>query len=224
MSKKVTITIDGTAITAAAGEKLLWVALDNGIYIPNLCAIREERRPPAGCRLCFVEVEGREEPVTACTLAVTDGLVVQTRSERVDRLVRSAFELLLSDHRLNCRQCPANKVCELQKIAKERGLKLRLHRLPFLQRETEIDESAAAFSFDRSRCVLCGRCIWVDREEAKIGAIGFARRGLQRVVTTFEDAKLADSICNECGLCVKACPTGALYFKKQEAGEKKQEA
>jgi NADH dehydrogenase/NADH:ubiquinone oxidoreductase subunit G len=216
MSEKVTLTIDGREIRAAAGGKLLWAALDNGIYIPNLCAVRERVRPAASCRLCFVEVEGSAAPVTACTQPVKDGLVVRTRSERVDRLVRSAFELLLSDHRLQCRECPANRSCGLQKIARERGLKLRLTRLKPLPKEAAIDESAAAFSFDRSRCVLCGRCIWVDREVAKVGAIGFTRRGLERTVTTFEDETLAESICNECGLCVHACPVGALYFKQPE--------
>jgi bidirectional [NiFe] hydrogenase diaphorase subunit len=216
MSDQVTLTIDGREIKAAAGEKLLWVALDNGIFIPNLCAVRERARPSASCRLCFVEVEGSPAPVTACTLPVTDGLAVRTRSERVDRLVRSAFELLLSDHRLKCRECPANRACGLQEIARERGLKLRLNRLKPLPKTVAVDESAANFSFDRSRCVLCGRCIWVDREVAKVGAIGFARRGLQLNVTTFEDASLADSICNECGLCVHACPVGALYFKKPQ--------
>lgn len=218
MSTQVTITVDGREIKAAEGEKLLWAALDNGIYIPNLCAIRERSRPTASCRLCFVEVEGRSEPVTACTQPVRDGLAVQTRSPRVDRLVRSAFELLLSDHRLKCGECPKNRACGLQKIAKERGLKLRLNRLKCLPKEVAVDESAACFSFDRGRCVLCGRCVWVDREVAKVGAIGFARRGMKRVVTTFEDVSLADSVCNECGLCVEVCPVGALYFKKPESG------
>jgi bidirectional [NiFe] hydrogenase diaphorase subunit len=223
MSEKVTLTIDGREIRASAGEKLLWAALDNGIFIPNLCAVRERPRPEASCRLCFVEVEGKADPVTACTQPVKNGLVVRTRSERVDRLVRSAFELLLSDHRLQCRECPANRSCGLQQIARERGLKLRLSRLKPLPKEVAIDESAACFSFDRSRCVLCGRCIWVDREVAQVGAIGFTCRGLQRVVTTFEDQTLAQSICNECGLCVDACPVGALYYTKPEAGSQKPE-
>ncbi len=211
---KVTVIIDGQEIKAPAGRKLLWVALENGIYIPNLCAVEELERPPASCRLCFVQVEGREKPVTSCTLPAADGLAVQTRSPRVDRLVRTAFELLLSDHRLKCASCPANRACELQKIARERKLKLRYSRFPYLQREATQDDSPQTFAFDPSRCVLCGRCIWADQDVAKIGAIGFSRRGIDRSVTTFKDVALAESPCNECGLCVKACPVGALYFKK----------
>jgi len=40
--KKVALTVNGQKITARPGEKLLWAALDNGIYIPNLCGIREK--------------------------------------------------------------------------------------------------------------------------------------------------------------------------------------
>ena len=217
MAKKITLIIDNKTITASEGEKLLWVALENNIYIPNLCAIKNATRPSAGCRLCFVEIEGFKEPVTACTTPVAEGMVVKTRTPAVDRLVKTAFELLLSDHRLKCSQCPRNRSCDLQKIAHERGLKLRLTRFKPLEKDIPpVDDSAASFTFDRSRCVLCGRCVWVDREAAKVGAIGFSRRGLNRMVTTFQDTSLADSICTECGLCVEACPVGALSFKKNE--------
>ena len=220
MSTSVTVTIDDRQIKARAGEKLLWVALENGIYIPHLCAIKEESRPNASCRLCFVEIEGVDRPVTSCTRPIEEGMVVKTRSLRVDRLVKTAFELILSDHNLKCRECPANRNCVLQAIAKERRIKLRHDRFKPIVREFALDDSPAEFAFDRSRCVLCGKCIRADREEAKIGAIGFARRGINRVVTTFKDLPLAESICTECMLCVDVCPVGALYYKKSQRQKK----
>ena len=213
MSKKVTITIDGRRISAHEGEKLLWVALDSGIYIPHLCAIRGQDRPPAGCRLCFVEVEGRLGPVTACTEPIREGMVVRTRTPRVDRLVETAFRLLLSDHRLDCKNCTKNGRCELQVIARERGLGLGRDPLQPLPAKTYIDESPRTFVFDPGRCVLCGRCVWVDQQVAGVGAIGFSGRGIRRRVTTFGDSNLAESPCTECGLCVEVCPVGALFFK-----------
>lgn len=219
MSKKVTITIDDQKIGARSGDKLLWTALDNDIYIPHLCAVREEERPNAGCRLCFVEIEGLKHPVTACTRTVEDGMKVTTRSPHVDRLIQTAFDLILSDHNLDCRHCPAHRACSLQEIAKKRGLKLRQGRFKPIERAFEIDDSPEQFAFDRSRCVLCGQCVWADREEAKVGAIGFANRGINRVVTTFKDLPLAESICTQCALCVEACPVGALYYKKNSPGK-----
>lgn len=216
MSKQVTISIDGRTITAPEGEKLLWVALENGIYIPNLCAMKEKSHPSGSCRLCYVQVEGRAEPVTSCTLPVTEGLSVQTRSPQVDRLVKSAFELLLSNHRLGCGRCPRRKTCELLKMAKERGLKMKLFHLEPLEWPVEIDDSPKTFAFDRSRCLLCGRCVWICQEVAKVGALGFTGRGIDRRVGTFQELSLAESPCTECGLCIDPCPSGALYFKESK--------
>lgn len=210
---KVKLTIDGREIQAHAGEKLLWAALEHDIFIPHLCGIRDEERSTAGCRLCFVEVEGHVDPVTACTLPVKEGMVVKTRTPAVDRLVRTAFELLLSDHRLQCGKCPKNRNCTLQRIARERGLKLKSTRLQHLKRDMPpLDDSTGVFALDYTRCVLCGQCIWADQQVAEVGAIGFSRRGLDRIVSTFSDVDLDDSPCIKCGLCVKACPVGALYF------------
>lgn len=216
MSEEVTITIDDQNIKAQRGEKLLFVALDNNIFIPHLCAIKDESRPNASCRLCFVEIEGQDKPVTACSKEVENGMVVTTRSAHIDRLVKTGFELILSDHNLKCRECPANRDCALQMIAKKRGLKLKRDRFKSMEREYELDDSPAEFAFDRSRCVLCGQCVWADRVEAEIGAIGFTGRGINRVVTTFKDLPLADSICTECKLCVDVCPVGALYYKHNQ--------
>jgi bidirectional [NiFe] hydrogenase diaphorase subunit len=214
MSDQITITIDGQQIKVKPGQKLLWAALDNGIYIPHLCAIREEERPNASCRLCFVEIKGINHPVTSCTRTVEDNMIVKTRSPRIDRLVKTAFELIISDHNLKCSECPANKNCALQTIARERGIRLKQKRFKSIVGEFELDDSPEVFAFDRSRCVLCGQCIWADRVEAKVGAIGFTNRGIKRIVTTFKDLPLAESICTQCTLCVDACPVGALYYKK----------
>ncbi len=210
---KVTLTIDDQEITAREGEKLLWVALENDIYIPHLCAIKELSRPAASCRLCFVEVEGISQPITSCTLPVKDGLKVKTRSKSVDRLVKTAFELLLSDHHLNCKECAAKEYCTLLKIAKERGVKLKRERFPALERNLPVDNSCENITFDRNKCVLCGQCVWVDRHEVKAGILNFSRRGLSRMVTTFQDMELAEFECNQCSRCVEVCPVGALTVK-----------
>lgn len=219
MSNQVTLTIDDIEVKANEGDRLLWVALENDIYIPNLCALKDRSHPHASCRLCFVEVEGRDRPVTSCTLPVTEGMVVKTRSPAVDRLLAAAFELLLSDHNLNCKECPANRACELQKIAKERKLKLKLTKLKPLEREVPFDDSPETYYFDRSRCVLCARCVFVDQEVVDVGALGYSRRGLNRMVSTFQDIPLSESPCIECGQCVEACPVGALNFRKKDENQ-----
>ena len=211
--KKVSLTIDGKKMTASEGANLLWVALDNGIYIPNLCAMRDRSEPAAACRLCFVEIEGKEQPVTACTETITEGMGVNTRGEKALRLVRSSFELIMASHPVDCAHCAANGSCELQKIARHLKVGLKTKRFKKLLRELTIDDSNPLFIYDPNKCVLCGRCVWVCRERLGVGMLGFAHRGFQRLVSTFGDEPFGNFRCQKCGECVTVCPSGALVFK-----------
>ena len=207
------LEIDGREIAAERGERLLWVARDAGIEIPSLCSRRGDEPPFAACRLCWVEIEGRPRPVTSCTVPAEDGLVVQTRSPAVDRLVASAFELLLTHHRLECRRCPANHACALQQIARSRRLKLRPSRVSRLERRETVDDSHPAVRLDQSKCVLCGKCVWACHELGR-GVLDFAFRGLETVVSTFEGRALAETPCDGCLACARVCPVGALSARR----------
>lgn len=213
--KEVSLTIDGKKIKAKEGDKILWVALENGIYIPNLCGIREKIQPSASCRLCFVEVKGENEPVIACTETVKEGMVVNTRGNNALRLARTAAELILASHPVDCGHCLKNRSCELQKIAKHLGIKLKTKRFRRLERNLPIDESSSLFIYDPNKCVLCGKCVWVCQDKLGIGAIGFTRRGFKRMVSTFQDKPIGETTCGQCAECVKVCPVGSLTFKNK---------
>ena len=219
--KGVSLTINGKGITAREGERLLWVALDNDIYIPNLCAMRDRPEPLASCRLCFVEVEGKERPVTACTEAVADGMVVNTEGEKALRLAKSGFALLMASHTVDCAHCARNGSCELQKIARHLRVTLKPKHLRALPRELPIDDSNALFTYDPNKCVLCERCVWVCREHLGTSVFGFARRGFGRMMTTFWDEPLGASKCEGCADCITVCPTGALTLKNREQAKGK---
>ena len=219
--RTVSLTIDGNKVTANEGTKVLWAALDNGIYIPNLCALRDRPKPAASCRLCFVEIEGLRRPVTACTETVQEGMVVNTKGADALSLARTGFELLMASHPVDCAHCAANGVCELQTIARHLRVKLKTKRFKKLLRELPIDSSSPELVYDPNKCVLCGRCVWICRERLGIGVLGFAHRGFKRVVTTFGDAPVGESGCTGCAECARACPTGALTLRDQQEGPKK---
>lgn len=213
--KYLTITINNKVIRVPEGNNLLWAALDNGFYIPNLCALRDNKKPLASCRLCFVKIEGKDEPILACNETVVDRMVVNTNHPKALNLSRTAFELLMASNVVNCGSCVANRNCELQTIAHHLHTKLKSRDYRKLLRELPIDNSSPVFNYDPNKCVLCGRCVWVCRERCGIGVIGFAYRGFKRRVTTFGDRPLGESQCQNCGDCVEICPTGALGFKNQ---------
>jgi len=214
--KKVSLTINGNKISAPEGEKLLWAALDNDIYIPNLCSLRDKTEPAASCRLCFVEVEGKSQPVAACTETVNEGMVVNTQGEKALRLARTAFGLLMASEPVTCTDCLANRNCELQNLAKYLKVRLKPRDLKDLQHGLSVDDTNPVFIYDPDKCVLCGRCVWVCKQVGN-RALGFANRGFNRVVTNFYNQPMGEIGCEACSACVKVCPTGALVLK----GEKK---
>ncbi len=215
----VKLTVDDREIEAQDGMTLLQACLDNGIYIPNLCYLKEMEDPPNSCRLCFVEIEGYGQPVTSCRLRIREGMVVKTDTERVRRLQRTAFELLLSLHHIDCKNCEANRRCELQRIAKHLHFGLKLKRLEKIERDLRIDEDHPCLRYVPDRCVLCGRCVFVCRERNGQPMVSFARRGLDTVISFFGEEDKAMGICERCYACVEACPVAALLPKNSEHSE-----
>ena len=208
-TKPINLAIDDKKVQAKPGEKVLFAALDAGIYIPNLCALRGVR-PHTGCRLCFVEIDGRPRPVIACTEEVAEGMVVRTDTKNIRRLQRTALELLLASHPIVCKSCPANGNCELQKIASFLHIKLKQKRFRTKHRELPIDDSHPDITLDPNLCILCGKCIWACNEERKIGALNYAFRGDRTIISAFGGDLLADTRCDGCGLCAEVCPVGAI--------------
>ncbi|MBW2247490.1 MAG: (2Fe-2S)-binding protein, partial [Deltaproteobacteria bacterium] len=133
--------VDNKEIEAKQGTTLLKACLDNQIYIPNLCYLEGIDPPSVSCRMCFVEIEGERQPVTSCTVLVKDDMVVKTDSPAVRQLQRSALRLLLSVHHVDCKNCQANKKCELQRMAKFLKVGLKPKSLGIHLKEMEIDRS-----------------------------------------------------------------------------------
>jgi formate dehydrogenase major subunit/NADH-quinone oxidoreductase subunit G len=206
-----TIIIEGKELRVKSDANLLRAALDNGFFIPNLCSIKDKPRPYASCRLCFVEIAGRPDPVTACTEKAQDGMVIHLHTPRTARLRRAAFDLLLSNHRLDCAHCVKNRNCELQRIAVAEHFKLR-GGLPFLLVTRPPDVSHPLINFDRDKCVLCGRCVWVCRNQGRF-VLDFAYRGIKTTISTFAGIPLSETDCDSCLACTSVCPVGALYVK-----------
>ena len=192
------------------------MALDNGIYIPNLCGLRENPEPMTACRLCWVEIEGKNRPVTACTEIVQEGMVINTMGEGALRLAKRGFELLMASHALDCGHCAKNKTCELQQIARHLKVSLKPRNLRVLLKDLPIDDSHPLFIYNPNKCVLCGKCVWVCQRQG-VGAIDFAFRGLETTISTFDRIPMAEARCDSCLECVRVCPVGSLVVKEGQA-------
>jgi NADH dehydrogenase/NADH:ubiquinone oxidoreductase subunit G len=209
-AETIPITVDGRPIAVEAGANLLAACLAQGIYIPHLCYLEGLRPAAASCRLCFVQVAGRTDPLPACTVAVSQPMAVDTGTPAVRRLQKTGLQLLLSVHRVACRACPSNRRCELQRIAK--FLKVGLNPGPFERRlkEPEIEALLPQLDYYPNRCVLCGKCVHVCRAQHPAGVLSFAKRGFDTRVAAFGAAGVAGACERGCRACIDVCPVSAL--------------
>ena len=112
----VTLTIDGAPVTVPAGTSIMRAAMDGGVAIPKLCAT-DSLNAFGSCRLCLVEIAGRNGTPASCTTPVAEGMQVSTQTATLKKLRRGVMELYISDHPLDCLTCAANGDCELQDMA-----------------------------------------------------------------------------------------------------------
>ncbi|MCG6879396.1 MAG: (2Fe-2S)-binding protein [Deltaproteobacteria bacterium] len=209
------ISVDNKEIEAKEGANLLKTCLLNDIYIPNLCYLDTLEHPPASCRLCFVEIEGRHGPVPSCQIEVFENMVVKTDTPAVRRLQRTALELLLSVHHVDCGHCPANKKCELQRIARFLKVGLKPKRLEGFLKDQETMDDHPFLNHHPNRCVLCGKCIYVCREAHGTPLMDFADRGFKTLIRFYGGKGSNPFPCNQCRRCIEICPVGAISAKGQ---------
>lgn len=208
----VAIRVNDKRIEVPEGTVLLKACLDNGFNIPNLCYL-DGIEPPAACRLCFVEIDGFEQPVAACSVRVEPDMFVRTDSPSIRRLQKAALKLLLSVHDVDCKNCHANHKCALQDLSRYLKVGLKTKGLDNLIKEPSIDDRHACLDYHTNRCVLCGRCVEICRKSGVRPELTFAGRGFETVVSFFVADTAGQKDCMTCRACVDICPVGALSLK-----------
>ena len=207
---EINLTINGQEVKVRKGLTVFEAAQAAGIYIPTLC-YDPDLEPYGSCRLCVVEIENMRGLPTACTTPATDGMVVHTETPAVNDVRRTAIDLLIADHPMDCLTCPKNQRCDLQKVAAYLGVTER--RLPRVEKALPIDDSNPFFYLNRNYCILCGKCVRACDEVTGVNAIEIVDRGYPSRVSPFGDKPLLESICQSCGECVVRCPVNALMPK-----------
>jgi NADH-quinone oxidoreductase subunit G len=124
----VNLTIDGKQITVNENTTIMDAAAQAGIPIPKLCYLKDINEI-AACRVCVVELEGKEKLITSCNNVCEEGMVIYTNSPKVRRHRKTTVELILSQHDCLCVTCARSGNCSLQKIAND----LNIIELPYKQ-------------------------------------------------------------------------------------------
>jgi NADH-quinone oxidoreductase subunit G len=202
----VKITINGQEVEAPKGELLIEAAEMAGIYLPRFCHFRG-LTPQASCRMCVVRVDNPKIPKlqTACTMPVTDGMVVTTESDEIEEVRSSMIEFLLSNHPVDCPVCDRAGECELQD--QTYGFGEDRTRSQYTDKEVTLEQQISPFIYnDPQRCVTCKRCTRVCEEWMDEFAITAIHRGSHTLIGSYGGWVE----CSDCGNCVDVCPTGTL--------------
>jgi NADH-quinone oxidoreductase subunit G len=200
----VNITVDGKKVTAPAGTLLIEACKSVGVEIPSFCYYPGLSLQGA-CRMCLVEIEKMPKMQTACTTPITEGMIVQTETEKIKQARKSMLELLLGNHPLDCPVCDAGGECELQDMTFKYGAA----ESKYMEAKNHKDEQqwSPVVFFDRPRCILCYRCVRACGEGMDVWALGVQNRGASSVIAPNKEDHLE---CEECGMCIDICPVGAL--------------
>lgn len=183
--KNVSLMIDGKKVQADEGMTIIQAAKKAGITIPNLC--HDDKLEPYGaCRFCMVEVEknNRKKLVASCCYSVEEGLIVNTKAQKAEKIRKMLAELLLSIS-------PSGAHVD---IAKQYGIT----ESRFKQLENP-----------ESPCTLCGLCVRYCAEIKKKNAVCFVGRGVNRNVTLVPGAS---DMCSSCRECFDICDAGKMVY------------
>ncbi|MEI2687954.1 MAG: formate dehydrogenase subunit alpha [Cypionkella sp.] len=227
----ITLNIDGIDVTVPEGTSIMRAAAEAGISVPKLCAT-DNVDAFGSCRLCLIEIDGRNGTPASCTTPVAPGITVHTQTARLQTLRRGVMELYASDHPVIGLDDPANGDSELQRMAGIVGLR-EMRYQPVVDHVHEhcadgtanphwqpIDISNPYFAFDSSKCIVCSLCVRACNEVQGTFALTIEGRGYDsRVSAGMKLDDFLSSDCVSCGACVQVCPTGSLQEKSvQELG------
>ncbi len=197
------VTINAKEFDVPKGARLIDVCRDKAFDIPSFCYYADLALQ-ASCRMCLVRIEKMPKLQTSCTIICTDGMVVTTQSDEIEKAQRSMLEFLLANHPLDCPVCDRGGECELQEMTFDwGGLEERFTEKKNYHPEKYLSPMVAN---DPQRCILCKRCTRVCDEWMGEDAIEAGGRGANTVIGTY--GGWLD--CSQCGNCIEVCPTGTL--------------
>ena len=202
----VNLTIDGKQISVQENTTIMEAAAQNGIHIPKLCYLKDINEI-AACRVCVVELEGKEKLITSCNNPAEDRMVIYTNSPKVRKHRKTTVELILSQHDCRCVTCARSGNCSLQKTAND----LNILQIPYKQTlEHQKWNQSFPLIRDSAKCIKCMRCVQICEKVQGLGVWDVEGTGSRTTVNVSRLRSIEEADCALCGQCITHCPVGAL--------------
>ena len=205
-----TMIIDGKEISFTEGQTIMEAATAADVYIPHLCH-HPEFTPHGSCKLCTVNVEGRN--CTACTFPASDGLNILNHTQEINEDRKMITQMLFVEGNHFCPSCEKSGNCQLQAIAYH--LNMLDDHFPLFYPSREMDASHPDILIDHDRCIFCTLCIRASQEKDGKNVFAISGRGInKRLIVNSVSGKLEDSDIDVDDKAVHICPTGAILIKR----------
>jgi predicted molibdopterin-dependent oxidoreductase YjgC len=205
------LTINDQEIATEEGQTVLEAARQHGIIIPTLC-YHKDLSPVGSCRLCLVEVEKWRGLTAACTLPVSEGMLVHTETPQVIEARKTVLDLLLLNYTDAGYLAHDRHPTEFIHWVQTYGARLPADYQP--QPRYPVNNDPNPFVWvDLNKCILCTRCVRACAEIQGRFVWGVGYRGIEAKIIAGEDTTMLEGRCESCGACATYCPTGALDHK-----------
>ena len=202
----VNLTVNHKKVQVPEGTTILEAARVAGIKIPTLCFLKDINEIGA-CRVCCVELAGKETLVSSCNTKVEEGMEVLTSSQKARHTRRMNLQIILSQHDFRCAACQRNGNCTLQKICSD----MNINNMPFQQSFEKRDwDLSFPLIRDAGKCIKCMRCVQICDKVQGMNIWDIVNTGKRTSVGVSHSRTITQSDCVLCGQCITHCPTGAL--------------
>ena len=203
----VSISIDNVQIKISSQSTVLEACQFAGIIVPRFC-FHKKLSIAGNCRMCLVEIEKFPKPVSSCTLNVSEGMRIFTKTPLVRKAQETVLEFLLINHPLDCPICDQGGECDLQDQLNFFGSDSS--RFFQLKRGVSDKNCGPFVKTIMTRCIHCTRCVRFLSEIGGNNSFGMLGRSSNAEIGLY----ISDNLKSEfSGNVIDLCPVGALTSK-----------
>ncbi len=166
--------------------------------------------PYGGCRLCLVDVEGARNLLPSCTSPATEGMVIQTHTDQIEKARKFVLDLIFSERNHFCMFCQkTDGDCDLQNSAYD--LDMTHWEIQPKWDNYEVDASNKWMVFDNNRCILCRRCVRACDELIGNKTLGSEERGYETRIVFDWGVPWGESTCINCRYMFASVPNWGYH-------------
>ena len=201
------LKVNDIDIEVEEGLTVLQACEQAGVEIPRFC-YHEKLSIAGNCRMCLVEMDNSPKLIASCAMPATDGMVIKTNTEKVEKSRKGVMEFLLTNHPLDCPVCDQGGECDLQ----DQSMYYGIDKSRFKENKRYVSEKnmGPLIKTQMTRCIHCTRCIRFITEVAGVPELGAIGRGENMQISTYLEQSMESELSAN---VIDLCPVGALTSK-----------